>query len=440
MKGPITLTFQPIRSPVPIEFADFYHTQMSLYRLLMYTALIVLITQPVSNLQADVIHRNSFGLHVHGVKNGNPWPKVPFGFIRLWDSNTTWREIEPEKGSWRFQVLDRYVQLAENAGVEVLLTLGQTPAWAALNPLSPSPYAAGASSPPRNFDDWREYVIALAKRYKGRIRHWEVWNEINVKHFWSGDYTTMVRMEQIAAVAFKSVDPDNFLLSPSIQGGGYNMLAKYFAAGGGYYADGVSYHFYAPKNEPEVLGDRIQRVREIMKRYGLKNKPLWNTEMGWLLANRDGGFGRRQRPEWKDWRKVVYHETAGFVMRAYLINMANGIDHIFWYAWNNGAMGLAEDGGRIIKPGALSYARLYSWLEGVSLEECSEYQGVWFVKLKRGIQSQYILWSQSKHSFQVPNGWGVNQLMRMNGITSALGLTSKLFIGPEPVLLFKGDP
>ena len=401
----------------------------------IFIVCVALLLMAPKGLTADVIHLQSFGLHVHGVGNGNPWPTVPFGFIRLWDSNTTWREIEPEKGVWRFEVLDRYVTLSEANGVKILLTLGQTPAWAAADPSSASPYAPGASSPPRNLDDWRDYVMKLAIRYKGRIRHWDVWNEINVRHFWSGDFATMVRMEQIATTVLKGVDPDNFVLTPSIQGGAYGMLAKYFKAGGGRYADGVSYHFYAPKDEPEAVAERITNVWKVMQRCGLGHKPLWNTEMGWLLANSDGSLGRRQRPAWRNWRKVGYNEAAGFVMRAYIVNMANGIENIFWYAWNNSAMGLAEKRGKIPKPAAEGYTHTVAWLKDAILLDMIEHQGVWQCHLQREGQVQYIVWSQKTRNYVVPDQWDVYHKTSIGGDTIVIDPQRNIFLGPEPVLL-----
>lgn len=393
------------------------------------------ITLPPLAAASAPIDSRTFGLHVHGLGRGNPWPTIPFGFIRLWDSNTTWREIEPEQNQWRFQILDAYVRMAETHNVKVLLTLGQTPSWAAANPQAKSPYAPGASSPPRNLDDWRDYVMVIAKRYKGRIRHWEVWNEINVRHFWSGDFATMVRMEEIATTILKGVDPDNFVLTPSIQGGAYGMLANYFKAGGGRFADGISYHFYAPEDEPEVVGTRIAHVRDVMQRHRLGDKPLWNTEMGWLLANRDGGFGHRQRPAWKNWRKVQYHEAAGFVMRAYLINLINGVDRIFWYAWNNAAMGLAEKRGTIPKPAAEGHAHTVAWLKDAALLDSSEGQGVWQCEFQREGQSQYVVWSQKNREYTVPIQWEVHRMVNIGGDTIAIGPHRKISIGPQPVLL-----
>ncbi len=404
-------------------------------RLIFITILAALMFLLLKAATAETISKDTFGLHVHGLGKGNPWPSVPFGFIRLWDSNTTWRELEPEKGIWNFEILDKYVQSAEINGVKVLLTLGQTPSWAAADRQTISPYAPGASSPPRSLDDWRDYVKTLAKRYKGRIRHWEVWNEVNVEHFWTGDFVTLVRMEQIASRALKSIDPSNVLLTPSIQGGAFGKLDKYFKAGGGQFADVVSYHFYAPKDEPEVLGKRIERVRAIMRSNGLAAKPLWNTEMGWLIANRNGGFGQQLRPEWSSWRQVGYNEAAGIVMRSYLINLAYGVNHVFWYAWNNGAMGLAEDEGKHPKPAATGYTRLVEWLRGVNIIKCNEIQNIWFCELQRAGNTRYIVWSKKYRSFKLPADWQADSITRIDSSSYSLNASEFITIGPEPVLL-----
>ena len=63
---------------------------------------------------------------------------------------------------------------------------GMTPGWAAQDRNAKSHYFVGASSPPADIEDWRAYVRAVATRYKGRIRYWELWNEVNDKLFYSG--------------------------------------------------------------------------------------------------------------------------------------------------------------------------------------------------------------------------------------------------------------
>lgn len=388
---------------------------------------------------ADPLSADLFGLHVHGMARGGDWPGIEFGYLRLWDAGVVWRDLEPEKGEWKFGLLDRYVDEAQKHGVKVLLTLGQTPQWAASQPDAGSPYGKGASSPPRSMDDWRNYVETLARRYKGRIQAWEIWNEVNVKHFYSGDYAQLAEMERIAAEALKSVDPANIVLTPSVQGGAFQRLDAYFKAGGGRYADAVSYHFYALTEEPEILPERIRKVREVMTRYGLGNKPLWNTEIGWLIPNSDGGFGGNFKPAWHKWRKTEPLEAAGFVVRSYLLNLDGGIRHVFWYSWDSGAMGLAEDKGRVPKPAARGYARARTWLVGASFVGCSSnssfWQGdVWQCELGRNGKKQWVVWGEKEQSFSIPAAWAIVTKQGLFDPAPA-PVAGTVPIGPLPVLL-----
>ena len=72
-----------------------------------------------------------------------------------------------------------------------------------------------------------------------------------------------------------------------------------------------------------------------MRKHGLAVKPLWNTEIGWLLANQDGAFGKDMKPSWQAWRKVNYLESPGIVMRALLMGLVGGVRSSSWYAWDN---------------------------------------------------------------------------------------------------------
>ena len=193
-----------------------------------YLASVLLLFFNAGVTYAEVVMPEQFGMHLHGLARGSSWPSVNFGFIRLWDTGTNWSHIEPYKGQWNFKDLDRYVDTAHEKKVKVLMTLGQTPQWAALNPAAESPYSPGASSPPKDILDWRNYVRTLAERYKGKITHWEVWNEVDVKHFYSGDMKTLVVLERAAAEVLKSVDPANVVLTPSVQSGAFGKLDAFF--------------------------------------------------------------------------------------------------------------------------------------------------------------------------------------------------------------------
>ncbi|MCC7449518.1 MAG: beta-galactosidase [Anaerolineae bacterium] len=374
----------------------------------MRTAAVLSLALIVSVSSADPIHQDAFGMHFHVMANGGDWPSTAeFGYLRLWDAGVRWQNLEPEKGKWEFQLLDRYVDEAAKRGVKILLTLGQTPRWAARRPNAPSPYGPGGSSEPQSLGDWGTYVTTLVTRYKGRIDAWELWNEVNVNHFWSGDFARLVEMERVMAETVKRVDPEAVTLSASVQGGAFGRLDAYFAAGGGRHVDAISYHFYAPTEEPEALVERIHRVREIMAKHGLGAKPLWNTEFGWLIPNSDGGYGNQSRPAWTSWRRVGYREAAGYVVRAYLHILNGGIRHSFWYSWDNQAMGLAENRGSTPKPAAVGFKRVQEWLIGASLEGCDVSSGIWICTLRREDRRQWVVWSDSRRSFTPPAAWNV---------------------------------
>lgn len=387
------------------------------------------------NSYAAVITAEQFGLHVHGLAKGNSWPSVPFGSLRLWDTGTNWERLEPKRGEWKFDELDAIVSQAHLRGVKVLLTLGQTPTWAALDPESDSPYAPGASSPPRDLLDWKSYVKTLGERYKGRIQYWEIWNEIDVKHFYNGSFDRLAEMERIAVEVLKEIDSANVILTPSVQSGAFKVLERYFAAGGGRFADVISYHFYVPKDDPEEIPVFVNKVRSILSKYNLSDKPIWNTEAGWLVENKKGGYGPNRRPAAMTWRGLKWAEADGIVLRAYLINFSMGVQRFYWYAWDNQAMGLAEDKGRTAKPAAAGYATAYRWLVGKDFNGCGKVESVHYCRtIFEGISS-YIVWAQKETAFDVPSNWNVKKFEDIN--ERVFEITPSITVGPRPVRLIQ---
>jgi len=112
------------------------------------------------------IPREYFGMHIHRADSSTPWPGVRFGSWRLWDAYVSWPQLEPNRGQWDFKRLDKYVAMASLTGVNVLLPLGLSPAWASARPNEVSAYRYGNAAEPLNIEDWRSYVRAVAERYK----------------------------------------------------------------------------------------------------------------------------------------------------------------------------------------------------------------------------------------------------------------------------------
>lgn len=373
---------------------------------------------PTTAVDADF-----FGLHIHRAAAGTEWPDVPFAQWRLWDAGVTWPQLEPQRGNWNFTLLDRYVEIAAQRHVEILLTLGLTPAWASVRPDEPSGYGNGNAAPPRQSSDWEEYVRVVATRYKGRIHQYEIWNEPNARASFTGNAREMLELSREAYAVLKSVDPTIMVVSPSPAGeNGVGWLSDFLKAGGCRYADVVGYHFYVTPKPPEVMIPLIDKVKATLHRRGCDAKPLWNTESGWA--------------EPKHFRSE--EEAAGFLMRTYLVNWLMGVQRFYWYAWDNhnwSTLDLTSPStNRMTKAGA-AYGVIHGWLEGGVLRACNRIRsGLWTCELVRNDEISRIVWTdEDPQSFTPPQSWGAHTLQMWSGNT--LPLHSPVIVGPAPVLI-----
>jgi len=95
------------------------------------------------------------------------------------------RASSPWDPAYNFDDLDEFVRGAQQRGLEVLLTVWGTPAWAN--------GGAAPNVPPTDADDFREFTRAVALRYSGLFpgypfaRFISIWNEPNSPRFLAGD-------------------------------------------------------------------------------------------------------------------------------------------------------------------------------------------------------------------------------------------------------------
>ena len=90
---------------------------------------------------------------------------------------------DPFDAAYRFDDLDEFVRSAQLRGMEVMLTIWGTPAWAN--------GGKGQNRAPNQMRDLQNFARALASRYSGRnpgvpfVRYFTVWNEPNLAQFLS---------------------------------------------------------------------------------------------------------------------------------------------------------------------------------------------------------------------------------------------------------------
>jgi len=375
-----------------------------------------------------------FGMHIHGIdvprpttKRVTPWPDVPFGSWRLMDAYVRWYDIEPRKNEFNFERLDRYVALAQQKHVKVLLPLFGEPSWASARPSEKeNGNPDGSAAEPASMDDWRNFVRAVATRYKGQIEGYEIWNEPNLKMFWTGTTLQMVDLSREAFQVIKSVDPKALVVLPSCTvETGPQYLDDFLKLGGGKYGDALGYHFYVRAKPPEAIADLALHVEDILRTNHV-NLPLWNTEAGWA-----------------DPKPFPSEElAAAYVARSQIVAWAAGVSRFYWYAWDNHSFVTLEMVNRddvTDKSAAKAYADVQRWLVGAVVRSCeSDAAGKWTCELDRGGAKQWIVWNANGAAdFAVPPDWHATSQTPLLGAKEKVK-GSNMQIGPVPIL-FEGE-
>lgn len=392
-------------------------------------------TLPIPERRNQPVPIEYFGLHIHDPDK--TWPIFRFGQLRLWDSRTSWFQLQPERDRWDWGRLDSFVQQAEQRGIRVLLPLGMPPTWASARPTEKSPYnVPGASAEPADLAFWTEYVQTVARRYKGRIRHFEIWNEVNAgSGFFTGSAESMFLLQRVAYQALKEVDPGVTVLSPSTEGSTEDKFVwfeRYMGLMAGRYADAVAYHFYNPRKPPEAMLQVVARVQAIMQRTGNGKLPLWNTESGYRI---DWGSSKPLTGTWTTWPNLAPQRAAAWLARAYLLGWIAGLDSYFWYAFNSSVMGMVPvSGGPSVVSDTLGATMRY--MTGRVVDSLALQDGVALVRCVRGASAFWWVWStdDSARTWRIPPAIGGVVAQTLTGVELPI-VEGRVDISDMPVLV-----
>lgn len=260
-----------------------------------------------------------------------------------------WREIEgTHPGVFNWTNSDRVMDQIDAYELNVIARVGAQPEWAG--------GAFPEVGPPDNYQDFANFLTALATHYRGRIDAYQVWNEPNLAREWGSrppnpaEYTQLLRL---AYQAIKAVDPNAYVISAGlapttrwdhvampdtvfIQGMYDAGAAPYFdllgAHGAGYKAP--------PETDPQVVASdptlnnydpspldlkriycfrHVEDVRQVMLANGDADKRIVLLEFGWTTDH------RRDSPYY--WHAVSDQQQADYLVRAYQYAQAN------WQPW-----------------------------------------------------------------------------------------------------------
>jgi hypothetical protein len=246
----------------------------------------------------------------------------------------SWRDIEGvAKGSFDWGNADRVVEQAEKRGLFILARLDREPYWARDN----SDLTIQPNGPPANYQDFGDYCFAIADRYRGRIKAYQVWNEPNLTREWGGKPPDPAEYTRLLAACYQGVkrgDPDAIVISAGLAPTGTTLpvaipddefLNGMYDAGANAYFDmlGLNAPGYGTPPEtspdevaamPEWKGFRwatfrhVEDMRAIMVSRGDGSKQVAILEMGWTTDP--------IHPEYS-WYAVTQKQQAEYLLEAY---------------------------------------------------------------------------------------------------------------------------
>ncbi len=233
------------------------------------------------------------------------YPTATFGGLRLWDTNTTWAQIEVTPGNYSWTDLDTWLQAVSSHGHDAMYTFGRVPHWAAMRPSEACPYSpttTGCASPPSDVDSgdnlWKSFVTALVQHSLSspelHIAYYEMWNEPDLSRNWTGTPAQLVTLAKDAYTIIHTLDPNAKVIGPTPSTAnqyGVHFLPGYYSAGGANAQDIVGLHAYLYNGSdfattPAGITTSITQLQKLMATYQISSKPIWFTEGSW---NGNGG-------------------------------------------------------------------------------------------------------------------------------------------------------
>lgn len=128
-------------------------------------------------------------------------------------TSPSWNSVERSRGKYDWTMFDELVKEYGKQGMELQPILAFTPRWAAPPEKRKSKKWTDWSRSQPDLKAYGRYGHDAAKRYKGKIRFWEVWNEPDLKGFFNGTLNEYLGMMKAAYKGVKKGNPDAIVMT-----------------------------------------------------------------------------------------------------------------------------------------------------------------------------------------------------------------------------------
>ncbi len=239
---------------------------------------------------------NSLGVNTHILHNdvydavagaGIPWVRI----------DINWLDIEPQQNKFNWSEIDRVVNKAVSLNLKIFATFAYTPQWASSGNKDGKSYGNDVPKPGL----YEKALSEAVKRYRGKIFHWGLWNEVNLDGFWEGTADQYVDLIVIPGYdAIKNNCPECYSLGPELANVGDDLNNFYntiFSRAKDKF-DIITHHIYQtfPELDPwagytsDSFYNALEKKRtfstrmalyEALTKYSITHKDVWITETGY---------------------------------------------------------------------------------------------------------------------------------------------------------------
>jgi polysaccharide biosynthesis protein PslG len=262
-----------------------------------------------------------------------------------------------------------------------------TPTWAAADPLRSLPTDAPSVAA---YSAFLQTVMNRYKSYQGSgrpgIANYQVWNEANISTFWTGTDAQLAELTKAAYDVRNQVDPSVRIVAPAMVTRlkfEQKAIAAFYATrvpSTGRpvwrYVNAIALNLYPTDRvatrtglRPSIPEDSIALLNAVRARLAKvrvpASIPVWDTEINY-------GMGRAATVV-----PIPESRQVANVMRTYLLNAAQGVARVNWYAYD---MGILSTGGTLgntlmtdpsdraagtLTPAGVAFTRVQGWMKGV---------------------------------------------------------------------------
>lgn len=223
----------------------------------------------------------------------------PLG-IKVLRLQAGWAKTEKAKGKYDWEWLDRIIDEAIERGCEPWLETSYG------NQIYPggggTNLSAGIPTSQEALAAWDRWVEAMVKRYKGKVKQWEVWNEPNFGDNEINKSEAVAALNIRTAEIIKRIQPDARISGLSM---GHidleyaDIFFKYIHDRKKMHLfDNMTYHDYV--YNPDANYPRVRELRHVLDKYA----PDVELRQGENGAPSMGGLGRGAIGDW-DWNELA---------------------------------------------------------------------------------------------------------------------------------------